>query len=222
MMQAWAHESPPHKPWGAGWGSPTPACACEEVALAAGHALTEPARKLSHSHVLSGGQVVSMPKSLPASPHTQAEAAGLSQAGVLERACAQVAGLTVGPEYNTHFENLYRIWVQQLAAVLPPAANIPAAYEAGSSEEQDFVQDLALFLTAFLRVCCCLPGCPLFRRCMQRLRVQSPPCQARTHRCKTGLQLGKELQIVDQHPTAVRIRVAGCCEDSPVQGFPLC
>ena len=65
---------------------------------------------------------------------------------------AQVAGLQVGPEYNTHFENLYKIWVQQLASILPPGTNIPAAYDAGSDEDQDFVQDLALFLTAFLRV----------------------------------------------------------------------
>jgi hypothetical protein len=67
----------------------------------------------------------------------------------------------VGPEYNTHFENLCKIWVQQLAGVLPPGADIPAAYEAGSSEEQDFVQDLALFLTAFFKARCSVPWEPV-------------------------------------------------------------
>ena len=64
----------------------------------------------------------------------------------------QVAGLTVGPEYDTHFENLYKVWIGQLGAILPQGTNIPAAYLQGSGDEQDFVQNLALFLTAFFKV----------------------------------------------------------------------
>lgn len=67
-------------------------------------------------------------------------------------AARQVAGLTVGPEYDKHFENLYKVWIGQLGAILPQGTNIPAAYLQGSGEEQDFVQNLALFLTAFLKV----------------------------------------------------------------------
>ena len=66
--------------------------------------------------------------------------------------CPQVAALTVGPEYNKHFESMYKIFIGQLQLVLPPGTNIPAAYDAGSDEEQAFVQNLALFLTAFFRV----------------------------------------------------------------------
>ena len=57
----------------------------------------------------------------------------------------------MGPQYNTHFENMYRVWIAQLKAILPPGTDIPAAYLHGSGEEQDFVQNLALFLTAYLK-----------------------------------------------------------------------
>ena len=66
---------------------------------------------------------------------------------------AQVASLTVGAEYNSHFESLYKIFVGQLQQLLPSgASNIPAAYEQGSDEDQAFVQNLAIFFTSFLRV----------------------------------------------------------------------
>ena len=64
----------------------------------------------------------------------------------------QVATLTVGPEYNPHFERLYQVVIQQLQLILPQSTNIPSAYEQGSDEEQAFVQNLALFFTAFFRV----------------------------------------------------------------------
>jgi exportin-1 len=67
----------------------------------------------------------------------------------------QVAGLTVGQEYNGHFEQLFKAFITQLSTILPPGTNIPAAYERGSDEEQDFVQNLALFFTAFFRVSAC-------------------------------------------------------------------
>lgn len=38
----------------------------------------------------------------------------------------------------------------QLIAFLPTAVDIPAAYLAGSEDDQQFVQNLALFLTSFL------------------------------------------------------------------------
>lgn len=65
---------------------------------------------------------------------------------------AQVAGLQVGPEHNTHFEGLFKVWITQLSTILPPGTNLPAAYERGSDQDQDFVQNLAIFLTTFFRV----------------------------------------------------------------------
>lgn len=64
----------------------------------------------------------------------------------------QVAGLQVGPEHNTHFEGLFKVWIGQLGSILPPGTNIPAAYERGTDQDQDFVQNLAIFLTTFFKV----------------------------------------------------------------------
>ncbi len=64
----------------------------------------------------------------------------------------QVAGLDVGAEFNEAFEKLYKVFIQQLRVVLPEGTNIPVAYEHGSDEEQAFVQNLALFFTAFFKV----------------------------------------------------------------------
>ncbi len=60
--------------------------------------------------------------------------------------------MQVGPEHNTHFEGLFKVWITQLSTILPPGTNIPAAYERGSDQDQDFVQNLAIFLTTFFRV----------------------------------------------------------------------
>lgn len=63
----------------------------------------------------------------------------------------EVASLTVGPEYDHHFNSLYRYFITQLQTVLPPQTDIVEAYAAGSDEEQAFVQDLAIFFTSFFR-----------------------------------------------------------------------
>lgn len=64
---------------------------------------------------------------------------------------AEIAALQVGPDYNSHFANLYKFFVAQLAAIMPPGTNIPEAYSRGTDEDQAFVQNLALFLAAFFR-----------------------------------------------------------------------
>ncbi|KAK9840628.1 hypothetical protein WJX81_005548 [Elliptochloris bilobata] len=64
---------------------------------------------------------------------------------------SEVAALTVGAEYNAHFVRLYKIFILQLREVVPPTTHLPAAYNAGGDEEQAFVQNLALFFTAFFR-----------------------------------------------------------------------
>ena len=60
----------------------------------------------------------------------------------------------MGPEYNAHFVRMYKIFILQLREVVPPTTHLPTAYEAGGDEEQAFVQNLALFFTAFFRVRC--------------------------------------------------------------------
>jgi hypothetical protein len=43
------------------------------------------------------------------------------------RAAVQVGMLVMGPEFNSQFETFYKIFMQQLAAVVPPTVNIPEA-----------------------------------------------------------------------------------------------
>ena len=63
----------------------------------------------------------------------------------------------MGAEHNTHFEGLFKVWIGQLGSILPAGTNIPAAYERGSDQDQDFVQNLAIFLTTFFKVSCWPP-----------------------------------------------------------------
>jgi exportin-1 len=56
------------------------------------------------------------------------------------------------PEFNSHFSTFFRMFTEQLATILPPETNLPAAYEAGNDDQQAFVQNLALFFTGFFRV----------------------------------------------------------------------
>lgn len=69
----------------------------------------------------------------------------------------QIGSLSVGPEADSSFVQLYVIFMNQLSTVLPITADIPKAYEGGTDDEQEFVQNLAIFLTGFLKVsmCCC-------------------------------------------------------------------
>lgn len=64
---------------------------------------------------------------------------------------AEVAALQVGPEHDAQFASLYSFFSTQIAPLLPPGTNIPEAYASGSDEDQAFVQNLSLFLTAFFR-----------------------------------------------------------------------
>jgi exportin-1 len=70
----------------------------------------------------------------------------------------QVGSLQMPPEFDAHFGTFYRMFSQQLVAILPPNTNLPAAYEAGTDEQQAFVQNLALFYTGFFKVCAGLQG----------------------------------------------------------------
>jgi exportin-1 len=67
------------------------------------------------------------------------------------RCLGEIGALTVGGELSSHFLKLYSIFMQQLSTVIPAGADIPAAYESGSDEEQEFVSLLAIFFTGFFK-----------------------------------------------------------------------
>ncbi|KAK3447447.1 hypothetical protein EUGRSUZ_A02966 [Eucalyptus grandis] len=64
----------------------------------------------------------------------------------------EVAALSFGDFYNAQYVNMYNIFMVQLQAILPPTTNIPEAYAHGSTEEQAFIQNVALFFTSFYKV----------------------------------------------------------------------
>ncbi|XP_057450161.1 protein EXPORTIN 1A-like [Lotus japonicus] len=64
----------------------------------------------------------------------------------------EVAALQFGDYYDTQYTKMYNIFMVQLQTILLPTTNIPEAYAQGSSEEQTFIQNLALFFTSFYKV----------------------------------------------------------------------
>ncbi|KAK4789346.1 hypothetical protein SAY86_020665 [Trapa natans] len=63
----------------------------------------------------------------------------------------EIASLSFGDFYNPKFIKLYNYFMLQLQTILPPGTKIPEAYANGSSEEQAFIQNLALFFTSFFK-----------------------------------------------------------------------
>ncbi|KAH1105722.1 hypothetical protein J1N35_009490 [Gossypium stocksii] len=63
----------------------------------------------------------------------------------------EVAALNFGDYYNVQYVKMYNIFMVQLQSILPPTTNIPEAYAQGSTEEQAFIQNLALFFTSFYK-----------------------------------------------------------------------
>ncbi|XP_071710011.1 protein EXPORTIN 1A-like [Rutidosis leptorrhynchoides] len=63
----------------------------------------------------------------------------------------EVASLNFGEFYNLQYVNMYNVFMVQLQTVYPTNTNIPNAYTNGSSEEQAFIQNLALFFTSFYK-----------------------------------------------------------------------
>jgi len=62
---------------------------------------------------------------------------------------AEIGALNVGSYYDRAFVKMYSIFITNLQLVLPRGTNIPEAYANGSDDDQEFVQNLALFLSAF-------------------------------------------------------------------------
>ncbi|KAD2805599.1 hypothetical protein E3N88_38976 [Mikania micrantha] len=63
----------------------------------------------------------------------------------------EVAALNFGDFYNLQYIKMYTFYMVQLQTVLPTSTNIADAYGNGSSEEQAFIQNLALFFTSFYK-----------------------------------------------------------------------
>lgn len=62
----------------------------------------------------------------------------------------EIAGVTVS-NYDDMFLNLFNQTMTQLEAMLPLNTDIKAAYACGQDQEQNFIQNLALFLCTFLK-----------------------------------------------------------------------
>jgi len=63
----------------------------------------------------------------------------------------KVASIEFGNCYDAEYVEMYNIFMIQLQTILPRNTNIPEAYAHGSSEEQEFIQNLALFFTLFFK-----------------------------------------------------------------------
>ncbi|KAI8913065.1 CRM1 C terminal-domain-containing protein [Powellomyces hirtus] len=60
----------------------------------------------------------------------------------------EIAGLQIG-DYSDKFVILYNLVMSSIPAMLPPDTNLKAAWDVTSDNDQQFVQNLALFLTSF-------------------------------------------------------------------------
>lgn len=63
---------------------------------------------------------------------------------------SEIAGLTV-PDYNENFANLFKDTMTQLDKMINQNSNMSEIYNNGSDYEQEFVQNLAMFLCVFLK-----------------------------------------------------------------------
>lgn len=82
---------------------------------------------------------------------------GLMKAPALRHAAlgclVEIGGLAIsGNTYDAHFKALFLSLMEELVVVLPPSADIAAAYDTADDEAQAFTMDLALFFTGFLRL----------------------------------------------------------------------
>lgn len=63
---------------------------------------------------------------------------------------SEIAGLSVGTEYDQKFVTLFNMVMTSINRMIPPSTNIAAAYETSSDSDQELVLNLALFLSNFL------------------------------------------------------------------------
>lgn len=63
----------------------------------------------------------------------------------------EIAGVTVITDYDDMFVTLFTQTMTQLELMLPVTTNIKEAYSVGTNAEQNFIQNLAMFLCTFLK-----------------------------------------------------------------------
>lgn len=63
---------------------------------------------------------------------------------------SEIAGLSVGPEYDQKFVVLFNMVMTSVNRMIPPSTSIAAAYDTSSDSDQELVLNLALFLSNFL------------------------------------------------------------------------
>ena len=63
---------------------------------------------------------------------------------------AEIAALSVGPEYDPKFAILFAMVMTSVNRMIPPSTDIAEAYANASDAGQELVLNLALFLTNFL------------------------------------------------------------------------
>eukprot|EP00882_Tetradesmus_deserticola_P012268 GHRQ01013002.1.p1 GENE.GHRQ01013002.1~~GHRQ01013002.1.p1 ORF type:complete len:366 (+),score=178.31 GHRQ01013002.1:232-1329(+) len=100
----------------------------------------------------------------------------------------EVGSLQMPSEFDAHFGTFYRMFSQQLVAILPPNTNLAAAYEAGTDEQQAFVQNLALFYTGFFKVTGVygVHGVWAHQRCIHMLAVCQRAPYRRLEPCRSA------------------------------------
>jgi exportin-1 len=64
----------------------------------------------------------------------------------------EIGGLSCGPEYNEKFLTMFRNVLNSIHKLIPVSTNICEVYENSNDHDQQFIQNLALFLTSFLGV----------------------------------------------------------------------
>ncbi|KAL1923674.1 uncharacterized protein VTP21DRAFT_8654 [Calcarisporiella thermophila] len=62
----------------------------------------------------------------------------------------EIGALTVGEEYDEKFIKMFSLVMASVQSIIPMNADIAVAYENSSNEDQEFVQNLALFFASFL------------------------------------------------------------------------
>ncbi|XP_059157239.1 exportin-1-like [Physella acuta] len=63
----------------------------------------------------------------------------------------EIAGVQASQSYDEQFLQLFTLGMNQLKQMLPVETNIKEAYQGGTDDEQNFIQNLSLFLCTFLK-----------------------------------------------------------------------
>ncbi|KAI9637560.1 CRM1 C terminal-domain-containing protein [Dioszegia hungarica] len=63
---------------------------------------------------------------------------------------SEIGGLNIGPEYNDKFVTLFNVVMTSINRMVPPNTDLAAAYSTSDDEDQQLINNLALFLTNFL------------------------------------------------------------------------